>query len=113
MNYFIFGCRILQKLSGEFDVPIPELIQASPQKHLSGWYFFDEIHISPESLKNQFETLRVARHEFAHYLADLLNIKINELQARKFERNMLALGKLPKSQTILNQFLVGEKNHEF
>lgn len=104
MNYFLVALRILRKLSREFDVPIPDLIQESPSK-LFGWYCFDEIHISVDTLRSIHQTVKTSRHEFAHYLQDLFNIKNKtEVQARKFERNILALGKLPKSQTVLTEF---------
>lgn len=102
MNYLSVAVKILTNLSREFDVPVPDLIQEAPDPKLGGWYSFDTIHICSDMLKSPHYTLSIARHEFAHYLQDLNGLKERiEFHARKFEKNRLALGILPKTQTTL------------
>ena len=100
--------NVLAKLSNEFDVDKPEL-HFKNMKRLHGFYTFDAITLNLDTLHNNLaEAVRTVRHEFYHYLEDILSLpkKKSELKARRFEKNRLVLGILPKSQTKLVE--VGE-----
>ena len=100
--------NVLAKLSFEFGVDKPKLLV----KHLSklhGFYAIDVITLNSDTLHNNLSVaIKTVRHEFCHYLEDILNLPDNksEMKARRFEKNILALGILPKNQTKL---CVGDK----
>ena len=107
MKYFLVAHKILAKLSREFGVSIPDLDADCPA-NLSGCYYCGEVHVNEETLRSIVRTVKTSRHEFAHYLQDLFNLEGKaELKARRFERNLFALGLLPKSQTVLVSFSEG------
>lgn len=99
MKYLNVAQELLKKLAEDFDVPLPDLV-VSDFKNCAGCYFAFEIHIDRRTLQNLHDTVIVARHEFAHYLQDVWSLdQKSELYARRFEKNILALGILPKTQT--------------
>ena len=107
-NYILVVNRILRELCKDFGVPTPELIIESPSKSLYGWYDGDNgIHICSDTLKSLSNSITTLRHEFAHYVQDLYDeYKKPELQAKRFEKNTLALEILPISQTRLTDFFI-------
>ena len=112
MKYFLVAHRILAKLSKEFDVEVPELLIDCPTE-ISGYYCCGEVHINEEILRSMHDTIVTVRHEFAHYLQDLWNINRKpEVLAHRFEKNLLALGKLPKCQTVLAREREETQSHE-
>jgi len=99
--------NMLRQLSLEFDVETPKL-RIKPMKKLHGFYTLNTITINTDSLHtNLAETLRTVRHEFYHYLEDVLCLpeRKSEMKAKRFEKNKLSLGLLPKNQTKLNTLL--------
>ena len=103
-NYFLVLDKLLCKLSREFNIPTPELVSGCPT-NLSGCYYCGEIHIAEDVLHNLHEAVKTLKHEFAHYLQDYLGLtKRTEIQAKRFEKNMFVLGRLPHSQTLISSF---------
>ena len=105
-NYFLLAHNLLYRLCRNFDVAVPPLIDdAEYCDDCDACYFPYEIHIHPEVFKNMSRTITCIRHEFAHYMQDLNGIeKRIEKQARRFEKDIFALGILPKSQKTLTDF---------
>jgi len=102
--------NVLAKLSLEFGVEEPKLL-AKSMKLLHGFYTLGTITLNLNTLHNNLSAaVKTVRHEFCHYLEDILWLPENksELKARRFEKNVLALGVLPKNQTRL----VGELQEE-
>ena len=100
---FEYTKNILRKLCQEFDVETPKLTVKTMSK-LHGFYTFNVITLNLETLQNNLaEALRTVRHEFYHYLQDVLDLpeKKSELKAKRFEKDMFSLEVLPKSQTKL------------
>jgi hypothetical protein len=95
--------NIVAKLSSEFGVEKPKLIVKSMSK-LHGFYAVDVITLNLDTLHNNLSVaIKTVRHEFCHYLEDILDLPENksEIKARRFEKNILALGILPKNQRKL------------
>lgn len=105
-NYFLLAHNLLHRLCKEFDVAIPSLnCDTEYCNDCDACYFAYEIHVHPQTFKNMGRTVTCIRHEFAHYMQDLNGIeKRLEKQARRFEKNIFALGILPKPQKTLTEF---------
>jgi len=96
--------NVLRKLSSEFDVEAPKLMVKN-MKQLHGFYVFNTITLNTNTLHDDIaEALRTVRHEFYHYLEDILCLPEgkSEMKAKRFEKNKLSLGVLPKTQRNLN-----------
>jgi len=100
---FKIAQNVLSKLASEFEVEIPKLMVKNMKK-LHGFYALDTITLNTNTLHNNLaEALRTVRHEFYHYLQDVLDLpeKKSELKAKRFEKDVFSLEILPKSQTKL------------
>ena len=105
-NYYLVAHRLLRRLCKEFAVPIPELIMATPSERIAGCYYDRQIFIGKDTLQNRSGTLRTIRHEFGHYLEDYYELDWgHHWKARRFERNILEYGILPKAQKTMDNFL--------
>jgi len=103
-HYFLLAHNIIYKLSKDFDVPTPILLEAEPSKDHSGCYWDNQIYIGKDTFHNMFHTAILARHEFGHYLEDRFDLSTKERDIKAFEKNTYALGILPKSQKLLTDF---------
>lgn len=93
---------ILEGLVTEFGVYFPKLSFKS-MRSLHGFYASDKITINLNTLHNNLaEASRTLRHEFYHFLEDILSLdeSKSELKAKRFEKGQLC-GILPKSQRKL------------
>jgi len=98
--------NVITNLAIEFGVDKPTLTLKHMSK-LHGFYAIDVITLNSNTLHNNLSmAIKAVRHEFCHYLDDILNLPNNnsELKARRFEKNILSLSKLPISQTTLEKF---------
>jgi len=95
--------KVLAKLAQEFNVEKPHLF-IKPMKTLHGYYVIDEITLNSNTLRDNLSmAVKTVRHEFYHYLEDILSLdsRKSEVKARRFEKNILSLNILPKSQKKL------------
>ena len=104
--------RSLKGLAETFGVRKPNLLVTSLKK-AHGFYALDTITINVATLRNNLSlALTTLRHEFCHYLQDELELddRKPELNAIRFEKNILTLGVKPISQRLLQEFVVeGDK----
>jgi len=101
-------CTVRDRLARDFGVEKPKLL-AKNLKGIHGYYIFNKIIINLDTLHNNLSrAVETVRHEFCHYLMDFLVLddRRSELKAKRFERNMLALGVLPINQRLLTNFAV-------